>query len=296
MQILITGGTGFIGNALVARLLAAGHAITVLSRQSLGGGDNLRYVASLDELSDDSQLDAVINLAGASLADRRWTPKYKQEIFSSRLDTTRQLVELMGRLQQTPGVLLSASAIGYYGHHGDEELGEQGGTVPGFSQDLCAQWESLALQAEALGVRVCLLRLGVVLDAGGGAFVQMARPFRMGVANWLGDGEQWLSWIHREDVISAIEFLLEQESQSGPFNLTAPNAVTSRGFCTAMKRHCKTLITAPVPAPIMRLMVGEMADELLLNGQRVVPSALLEAGFSFRYPDLDDALDAIFQA
>ena len=293
MRILVTGGTGFIGTALVNRLLERGHSVTVLTRQSLQGGDRLDYVSSLDILENDERIEAVINLAGASLADRRWTRKYKQEIFSSRLDTTRALVALLGRLQTPPATLLSASAIGYYGHHGDEPLDEGGESIPGFAQDLCAQWEDAALQARELGVRVCLLRLGVVLDAGGGAFTQMDRPFRLGVANWLGHGRQWLSWIHREDVIAAIEHLLADETLAGPFNLTAPDPVTSRGFCDVMKRHRRTLVTAPVPAVVMRLMVGEMANELLLNGQRVLPAALQAAGFSFRYPTLDDALRAI---
>ena len=208
MHILITGGTGFIGSRLVEKLSSHGHSITVLSRRSLAGSQGLSYIDSLDRIDVDEEIDAVINLAGASLADHRWTARYKKEILASRLDTTRRLLETMGRLKRPPASLLSASAIGYYGHHGDELLYEDGASTPGFAQDLCSQWEALALEAGELGIRVCLLRLGVVLDADGGAFTQMARPFRMGVANWLGDGGQWLSWIHREDVIAAIEFLL----------------------------------------------------------------------------------------
>ena len=295
MRILVTGGTGFIGSELLGSLLADGHRVTVLTRQSLSSDGSLDYISSLDAIANDEVIDAVINLAGASLADRRWTTRYKREIFSSRLDTTRDLVSLLSRLTRTPTTLLSASAIGYYGHHEDELLGESSEPVSGFAQDLCQQWEQIALEAEALGVRVCLLRLGVVLDKNGGAFAQMERPFRMGVANWLGQGKQWLSWIHREDVIAAIEFLLVNDALSGPFNLTAPAPVTSRGFCDALKRRRRTFITAPVPAAVMRLMVGEMADELLLNGQRVLPTALRESGFAFRYPALDDALQAICQ-
>ena len=186
-----------------------------------------------------------------------------------------------------------ASAIGFYGHHGDELLAEDGEVIPGFAQSLCQQWEDLALQAQALDVRVCLLRLGVVLDAGGGAFTQMALPFRFGLGNWLGRGDQWLSWVHRRDVLAAIVFLLEQEQMSGPFNITAPEAVTSRGFCDAMLNHRRTLLDLPVPALAMRVLIGEMADELLLNGQRVIPEALLESGFSFEFPDIDAALTDI---
>jgi uncharacterized protein (TIGR01777 family) len=293
MHILMTGGTGFIGGPLCQQLLGEGHQLTLLTRQSLADTQGCRYIASLDDIDSQEGIWAVINLAGASLAERRWSEAYKREILASRLETTRALLQLMQRLEQTPEILLSASAIGYYGHHGDEELSESGGTSPGFAQDLCQQWEQLALTARDMGVRVCLLRLGVVLDSGGGAFSQMARPFSFGVANWLGSGEQWLSWVHREDVVRAIQFLLQHADLQGPFNITAPQAVTSRGFCEAMKRHKRTLLTAPVPAAVMRLMVGEMAQELLLNGQRVVPAALRQAGFSFNYPDLDTALTDI---
>jgi uncharacterized protein (TIGR01777 family) len=293
MHILITGGTGFIGTPLVARLVSSGHTVTVLSRQALASTDPVSYISSLDDIGDGEAVDAIINLAGASLAAKRWSTAYKEEIFSSRLDTTRELLAMISRLEQPPAVLLSASAIGVYGHHGDEILDEDGLQVAGFAQSLCSQWEALALEAQQYGVRVCLLRLGVVLDEGGGAFSEMARPFRLGIANWMGDGHQWLSWVHRQDVLAALEFLLEQSTLSGPFNITGPDPVTSRGFCDAMKRRRRTLLTAPVPAVAMRLLVGEMADELLLNGQRVVPAALQAAGFEFRYETLDQALEAI---
>lgn len=293
MHILITGGTGFIGTPLVARLVSSGHTVTVLSRQTLASTDPVSYISDLDDIGDGEAVDAIINLAGASLAAKRWSTAYKEEIFSSRLDTTRDLLAMISRLEQPPAVLLSASAIGVYGHHGDEILDEDGVQVAGFAQSLCNQWEALALEAQQYGVRVCLLRLGVVLDEGGGAFSEMARPFRLGIANWMGDGHQWLSWVHRQDVLAALEFLLEKSTLSGPFNITGPDPVTSRGFCDAMKRRRRTLLTAPVPAVAMRLLVGEMADELLLNGQRVVPAALQAAGFEFRYETLDQALEAI---
>ncbi len=293
MHYLITGGTGFIGSALVASLEADGHAATVLSRRPHPATGTRRYITGLDNLDRDAAFDGVINLAGASLADRRWTQAYKRELLASRLDTTRALVETLGRLSHRPATLLSASAIGYYGHHGDEPLDEDGAVVPGFAQSLCRRWEEQALAAQAPGTRVCLLRFGVVLDAGGGAFEQMARPFRLGVANWLGSGRQWLSWVHRHDVVRAIRFLLEQTGLEGPFNVTAPEPVTSRGFCDVMKCHRRTVVTAPVPAPVLRLLVGEMAGELLLAGQRVLPARLQAAGFTFDYPGLDGALSDI---
>ncbi len=290
MHYLITGGTGFIGGALIDALVADGHRATVSTRQSLADQPGCRYIADLGEIPADTRFDAVVNLAGASLAGSRWTRRYKQEIVASRLDTTRDVVALCRRLDQRPGVLLSASAIGYYGHHGDERLDEDSIGTPGFSRTLCLDWENAALEAVQLGIRVCLLRLGVVLDRDGGAMVEMARPFRFGVANWLGSGRQWLSWVHRQDVVAAIRFLQDREDLSGPFNITAPEPVTSRGFCDAMKKHRRTLVTAPVPATVMRLLVGEMADELLLNGQRVAPARLQAAGFEFQYPRLDGAL------
>jgi len=292
VQILVTGGTGFIGSALLPALREAGHSSVVLSRQDRHDTDGVRYIGDLDELPHSAGIDAVINLAGASLAGRRWSKAYKRELVDSRLDTTRALLEFLRRQETVPARLLSASAVGYYGHHGDEELEENGSIKPGFAQLLCARWEEAAQEAAELGTSTCLMRLGVVLDKGGGAFEQMVQPFRFGVANYVGDGSQWLSWIHRQDAVSAMLFLLD-EGIEGPVNLTAPNAVTHREFCAAMQRRQRTLLTLPMPAPVMRLLLGEMAEELLLNGQRVVPGVLLRHSFEFRYPDIDGALAAI---
>jgi uncharacterized protein (TIGR01777 family) len=295
MHYLITGGTGFIGTALTARLTSAGHRVTVLTRQRRPDQGQVSYIDELAALPAATVIDCVVNLAGASLAGARWSAAYKQTIIESRLQTTGHVVDLIQRLEHKPPVLLSASAIGYYGHHGDEVLDEEGAVAPGFSHELCRQWEAAACAAEGAGVRVCRLRLGVVLDADGGALEEMARPFHFGVANWLGDGSQWLSWVHREDVVNAIRFLHDRSDLRGPFNITAPEPVTSRGFCAALKQHYRTWLTAPVPAPVMRLMVGEMAEELLLQGQRVVPARLQDAGFTFAYPSLESALRAIHE-
>ena len=292
MHILLTGGTGFIGSALVPHLAARGHTLTVLSRSAHEDTDSCRYIRDLDVIADDEQIDAVINLAGASLAGARWTPAYKREIVDSRLATTGRLIDRMQRLQMPPQVLLNASAIGYYGH-GDEPMTEHAGAGDGFSADLCQQWEDAARQIEPLGTRVCLCRFGVVLDTGGGAFEELYRPFRFGVANWIGSGRQWLSWVHRADVVAAMNFLLDRDELAGAFNITAPEPVTGRDMCAAIKRHRRTFITAGVPAPVIRLMVGEMADELLINGQRVLPERLTANGFAFTYPTIRAALDDI---
>jgi uncharacterized protein (TIGR01777 family) len=293
MHVLITGGTGFIGSALTRRLVHEGHTVTILTRGQGRQGNEATYVQSLQAIDSRAGIDAIVNLAGASLGDRRWSKAYKEEILSSRLDTTRAVLDLIVRLEQKPEVLISASAIGFYGHHGDEQLAEDGPITPGFAQYLCARWEELAQGAAEQGVRVCLARLGVVLDQGGGPMEKMALPLRLGVASWMGDGKQWMSWVHRQDVVEALMLLLQRPDLSGPFNITAPGAVTSREFCNAMKRRRRTVITAPVPAVAMRLMLGEMAGEILLNGQRVVPARLQEAGFEFRYPDVDSALSDI---
>lgn len=295
MHILITGGTGFIGQALVPRLQRAGHSISILSRSRHRDTAQCTYLRSLDELPAESGPDAVLNLAGASLAGKRWTRAYKEELVASRVRTTRELVDHFADSARPPRVLLSASAIGYYGARGDERLTENAAPGSGFSSQLCQDWEAEAARATELGTRTCLLRLGVVLDRQGGALQQMALPFRFGVASWPGTGHQYLSWIHREDVAAAMEFLLESDQLAGVFNLTAPGPVTQREFCRAMQKHFRTLPGMPVPGPVMRLLLGEMADELLLTGQRVVPEALQRAGFRFRHPGIDDALAVIFE-
>ncbi len=296
MQILVTGGTGFIGNELLPVLVEGGHDLIVLSRQSLPDKAGVSYVSELAQVSADTRVDAVINLAGASLAGKRWSPAYKAEIVDSRLAMTEALISWIESRQQRPAVMLSASAIGYYGHHADESLDEQAAQTPGFAQNLCDRWELVASRARELGVRTCLMRLGVVLDSGGGAFQQMAPPFKFGLGNWIGSGNQWLSWIHRKDVIAAILLLLTADSMNGAYNLTAPEPVTSRGFSQAMGKIRRQWISVPMPAAVMRLMLGEMADELLVNGQRVVPARLQAAGFQFKYPEIDRALAEIMNA
>ncbi len=294
MQLLVSGGTGFIGSALVQALTHQGHEVIVLTRQAPGSCDGVRFIQSLDAIEANEPIDAIVNLAGASLAAKRWSGAYKRELLSSRIDTTRDILALIRRLQRTPQTLLSASAIGYYGHHGDAKLAEDAGSNPCFSQQLCQAWEAQAMEASAGGTRVCLTRFGVVLDAGGGALTEMTRSFRLGVGSWAGSGSQWMSWVHRADVVRALQFLLERDDIAGPVNVTAPVPVTARGLGEALCEYFATVLRVGVPAPVMRLMLGEMAEELLLHGQRVVPAVLEEAGFRFLYPQIEEALAAIY--
>jgi uncharacterized protein (TIGR01777 family) len=294
MHLLITGGTGFIGSALIQSLIADDHQVTILSRSASGNSPSCHYVRTLDDVPPASRIDAVINLAGASLAGKRWNAAYKRELVASRTETTRTLIDYLAQREQRPAVLLSASAIGIYGHRGDRLLDENAAVGSGFAADLCRQWESEAGRAADLGIRTCIMRFGVVLDAGGGALTDMARSFRMGIASWPGTGDQYFSWVHRADVVAAMRFLLQGEQLHGVFNVTAPNPVTHREFGAALRTHFRTLPGMPIPGAALRLLLGEMADELLLNGQRVLPSALDEAGFGFRYPHVESALAGIF--
>lgn len=290
MHILITGGTGFIGTELVKRLLGEGHRVTLLSRRSRSDQPGCRYVRSLQQIDAADAVDAVINLAGAPITGRRWTTRYQRELVASRVDISRQLVAWLRRLAHPPAVLLSGSAVGYYGPRGGEQLTEEADSGSCFASDLCRRWEATAALATELGVRVCYLRLGVVLDRDGGALQQMLRPFRFGIASWPGSGGQYLSWIHREDAVRAICFLLSQPGIRGPCNLTAPEPVSQRQLCSALQRHFRTLPALPVPAFALRLMLGQMAEELLLTGQRVLPGVLEHNGFEFRYPTIAQAL------
>ncbi len=293
MNVLITGGTGFIGQALVQHLLDRGDTVTVYTRSPAYEDDaGLRYVTRLDDLSAATYYDAFVNLAGESIAEGRWTASRKRALIDSRVGTTERLLALAERLDEPPAALVSASAIGYYGPQGDAPLNEEAATEDSFSHQLCTAWEAAAGRFEALGTRVCIVRLGVVLDRGGGAFAQLDKSVQMGVKTWLGSGRQWLSWVHRQDVIRAIAFLLDADL-AGAFNLTAPEPVTNRGFSEALATHRQTFIGVPVPAFVMRAAMGELADELLLTGQRVVPERLTAAGFEFGFRALDQALSAL---
>ena len=295
MRILITGGTGFIGQALCPRLAAAGHEVVLLSRQArprLPEGA-ATSVTRLDAL-DAGEFGGVINLAGEPIADGRWTPSRRELLLDSRVETTSKLVEWMQRAKRPPGVLVSGSAVGYYGEQGEREITEDTPPTPGFTHDLCAAWEREAGRVATLGVRLGIARIGVVLDRDGGALAKMLPAFRMGAGGRLGSGQHWFPWIHREDMAAILQWLLETPAASGAYNASAPNPVTNEAFTRALGRALGRPTVLPMPAAALKLLFGEMS-ELLLVSNRMVPKRLLREGFRFRHPDLDGAFAAIFR-
>ena len=290
MHILLTGGTGFIGQALVPRLESLGHELTIYSRQAHTNTGAVAYIQTLAELTRVKPIEIVINLAGESLAGARWTKHYKQKLRASRIDLTLKLIDALRQSKHRPRQFMSASAIGWYGNCGAQQIDESFPSGSGFGAQLCQDWETAAFSAnESLGSTVTSMRIGVVLDKDGGAFPQMFMPFRFGVANWPGTGDQYLSWIHRSDLVNAISELV-QRSVEGPVNLTAPEPVTYKMLAREISKLRKTWLTIPAPGFAMRLALGEMADELLLSGQRVLPTQLLTNGFEFQYPTIAEAL------
>lgn len=291
MRILITGGTGLIGSALLKHWQSE-YQLTVLSRTPRPGATGLDYVTELAQV-DFNQLDAVINLAGEPIADKRWTDAQKERICQSRWQLTEQLVQHITAASTPPGVLISGSAIGFYGRQGEQEISEEyQAFFPEFSHDICARWENLALQANSPQIRVCLLRTGVVLAAEGGALKKMLPPFKLGLGGKIGSGAQYMSWIHLDDMVTLIDFLLHNDQISGAVNATAPKPVTNAVFSAALAKRLKRPALLPMPAPLLKLLFGEMSD-ILLYGQRVIPKKLLDAGFRFRYPNLQQALAAL---
>ncbi len=293
MRILVTGGTGFIGQALCPRLSAAGHEVVVLTRQARPTlPEGARGVTTLDEL-DAAGFGGVVNLAGAPIGEGRWTAARRKLLLESRVETTSRVVRWMANSPSRPGVLVSASAVGYYGEQGDTPVSEDTTPAPGFTHDLCKAWEQQAEQAATLGVRVCRMRIGVVLDHGGGALAKMLPAFRMGAGGRLGSGRHWFPWIHRQDMTAICEWLLANETARGAYNCCAPNPVTNADFTRALGRALSRPTVLPMPEVALKLLFGEMS-ELLLVSDRMLPKRLLAEGFRFRYPQLEDALAAIF--
>jgi uncharacterized protein (TIGR01777 family) len=293
--ILITGGTGFLGRALTSKLLRLGHSVCILSRDakkvSTLFGDKVTAVTDLQQINADD-FKAVINLAGAGIFDRFWTPERKTLLRDSRIELTQHLVDWMAQATQPPTVLINGSAIGIYGNQGDSVLSENSTFVPDFSQQLCTDWEQTARQAEALGVRVCLIRTGLVLGEGGGLLKRMLLPFKLGLGGRLGSGQQWMSWIHIDDWVAIVDTLINREDLQGAFNASAPQPVTNAEFSQTLAEVLHRPMLLPLPAWLLNKLLGEMA-ELLLGSQRVMPERLLSNGYTFQYENLQFALNQI---
>ncbi|MBV9079899.1 MAG: TIGR01777 family oxidoreductase [Elusimicrobia bacterium] len=289
MKILISGATGLIGRPLSERL-AIDHEILRLTRHPRGDGDvGWDPASGVVNPTRLDGVDAVVHLAGESIASGRWTESKKRRIRDSRVRGTELLVDALLRLKAPPRVFVGASAIGFYGNRGDEPLDESSPPGHGFLPEVCQAWEAAARPLESKETRITHLRFGVVLSADGGALPQMARPFRFGVGGRLGDGRQRMSWIHLDDAVGALAYLLSTDLR-GPVNGTAPTAPTNAEFTATLAKVLHRPAMFPLPRPAARLALGEMAEALLFASARVVPKRLLDAGFKFRWPTLEDAL------
>ncbi|MCS6817036.1 MAG: TIGR01777 family oxidoreductase [Blastocatellia bacterium] len=292
MRVLVTGSTGLIGSALVPFLRAGSHDVVRLARTRLQVGENVILWDPEAERITPSELegfDAVVHLAGENIAGR-WTAEKKARIRESRVRGTRFLCETLARLERPPATLVSASAIGYYGNRGDELLREESSPGQGFLAEVAVQWEAATEPAAQRGIRVVCLRFGIVLSPRGGALAQMLPPFRLGLGGPIGSGQQYWSWIAIDDVLRAIQHALLTEGLRGPVNVVSPDPVRNREFVRTLGRVLGRPALLPIPVAAVRLLFGQMGEELLLASQRVEPIRLLASGFVFQYPDLEGAL------
>jgi hypothetical protein len=289
VRVLVSGGTGFVGDALCQSLRGAGHAVTLVSRHPEHASSPAVGWAELDPAVAES--DAIVNLAGEPIAARRWSPGQKRLIRESREWATATLVDAIAAAPVRPSVLVSASAVGYYGPRGDEEIDESAGPGADFLASVCEAWEREALRAEGLGVRVVRLRIGIVLGPDGGALARMLPPFRAFVGGPLGSGAQWMSWIHRDDLTGLVIDALENPAYRGAVNATAPRPVTNRDFTRGLADVLARPAVLRAPAFVLRLALGELAS-MLLTGQRVLPGVATHLRYVWRYPDLGPALHA----
>jgi uncharacterized protein (TIGR01777 family) len=298
-RIVIAGATGFIGTAL-CRKLKPDYELIALSR-SRGTLENLAKIVQWDAKSLGNwtkEIDgafAIINLSGENIAEGRWTSEKKEKILHSRLDSSKALLEAIKQAKKKPKVAVIASAIGFYGSRGDEQLDEDSSMGEGFLADVCRQVEGVASQIDAAGVRCVVILSGIVLGSEGGVLARLVPMFRSYLGGYLGSGRQWSSWISMDDEINAIRFLMEDDNLRGVFNLTAPQPVTMKEFCEILGTVLKRPSWVSVPSFVIKAAFGEMADELFLASQKVLPKRLSRAGFKFKYPDLQSALESILR-
>lgn len=301
MKILITGSTGLVGTALAQDLQRAGHTVCRLVRPGTSPGNSqgfdVNWNPATGELGGAAVgADAVVNLAGASIAEKRWTLQRKQLLRDSRVNTTRALIQALAKMSARPRVLVSASATGIYGNRGDETLTESSQPGNDFLSEIAKEWESEALKAESLGIRVVRARFGVILSKRGGALPQMIRPFQFGVGGKIGTGKQWMSWITLDDVVAILRLALESANVAGALNVVSPQPVTNADFTKFLAAALHRPALFPAPAFALRLLLGEMADALLLSSQRVLPTQLQKLNYQFHHPDLATALVSILKA
>ena len=296
MKVLISGGSGLVGKALTESLRSEGHTVALLVRPDgdASAGD-IRWDPASGFINTNAMegADAVVNLNGASIGGGRWNAERKKILRSSRIDATRVLVDAFTRLKQKPRVFVSASAIGYYGNRGDEVLTESSVSGNGFLADTCRDWEAEALRAQSSCIRTVMTRFGVILSAKGGALTQMLPPFKLGLGGRLGSGQQWLSWIALEDVVGLLRAAISDEKATGPVNVVAPTPVRNSEFTQVLASVLHRPAIFPAPAFGLRLLLGEMADALLLSSQQVHSEREPAATYHFRYENLEPALHAI---
>jgi uncharacterized protein len=302
MKIVIAGSSGLIGSALVRVLRSEGdghaHQVLRLVRREAAADDEVTWDPGAGRGPDAAALegvDAAINLAGVGIGDHRWTDDYKRQILQSRVSSTTVLAEALARLEPRPRVLLSGSAIGYYGDTGDTEVDENSPAGDDFLAEVAETWEEAAAAAADAGIRTVRLRTGIVLSTKGGALGKVLPMFRVGIGGRLGSGKQYLSWIARPDYVAAVRFLLEADGISGPVNMTAPNPVTNREYTKAVADAVHRPALFPAPTAALKLAIGGFAGSVV-GGQRVIPKRLLEAGFEFAYPEIGPALRALIEA
>jgi uncharacterized protein (TIGR01777 family) len=292
---LVTGATGFVGRRLVAALAGAGHDVTVLTRdphKTQGLPPPFRVVTSLDQVANDAALDAIVNLAGEPIADGLWTRARRRRILRSRMRVTRNVVRLIARLDKRPEVLISGSAVSWYGLWQDETLTEFDGGKVCFTHRICEAWERAAIRARPLGVRV-VLRTGLVLGTEGGLLSRLLTPFEFGLGGPIGQGMQWMSWIERDDLVRLIAHIVATPGITGPVNATAPEPVRNEAFAQALGRALNRPARLRAPAAFLHRCAGAFADELLIGGQRVLPAKAEDSGFVFRHATLASALGAM---